>query len=388
MSLLGRAAALVPAGDIDLALEMDLIDALSYAGRGRDALGAAGALAERAAAAGDRIAELSATIQESLVRLFLEPEGAAERLAALLDVALPEFEDAGDDVALCAAYAALGQVRNSQGQGDGLRDAYERAAHHAQRAGSPVDFVGWRATGRFYGTTPVSELLAWLDELEAGGVRHQFLDVRRSLALAMLGRFDEARTIMRDVRAKVAERGGGIALASVLGPVSMQLALLAGDPADAAASGTEAMRLYDEFGERSMASTAAGRLAHALYELDRLDDAELWAGRAAELGASDDRVTQMLWRQVQAKVLARRGEHADAERLAREALVIGEETDQLNVVAGAYADLGEVLTLAGRAVEAAAAFAAALAHYERKENLVMAERTRARLAATEAAAAR
>jgi hypothetical protein len=39
-----------------------------------------------------------------------------------------------------------------------------------------------------------------------------------------------------------------------------------------------------------------------------------------------------------------------------------------------------VLALAGRADEAAAAFAEALARHERKENLVMAERTRARLA--------
>jgi hypothetical protein len=33
--------------------------------------------------------------------------------------------------------------------------------------------------------------------------------------------------------------------------------------------------------------------------------------------ASDDAITQMLWRQVRAKLLAPRGEHAEAERLAR-----------------------------------------------------------------------
>ena len=211
-------------------------------------------------------------------------------------------------------------------------------------------------------------------------MRQHRLDVRRSLALAMLGRFDEAQSIMRDVRTKAAERGGGFALAYVLGQASTELALLAGDPTAAAESSSEAMRLYDEFGERGFASTAAGRLGQALYELGRLDEAETWAGRAAELGASDDAWTQMLWRQVKAKVLARRAEHAEAERLAREALAIGEETDLLNSVADAYGDLGEVLALAGRADEAAAASAEALARYECKENLVMAERTRARLA--------
>jgi tetratricopeptide (TPR) repeat protein len=387
VNLLERAVALVPADDIDLALEMELLDALRWAGRGSDALASARSLVERATAAGDRIAELCARIKEGWLRLTLEPEGATEQLAVLLDEALPEFEETGDDAALSVAYAALGQVRNTQGQMDALRDAYERAAVHARRAESPHEFLGWQALGRFIGTTPFSELLAWLDEQEARGVRHHRLDVRRLLALAMLGRFDEARTIMKDVRTKVAERGGGLALASLLGDAA-QLALLAGDPATAAESGSEALRLYDELGEQASASTEAGMLAQALYELDRLDEAATWADRAAELGASDDAITQMLWRRVKAKVLACRGEHAEAERLAREALAIGDETDLLNDVADAYADLGEVLALAGRADEAAAAFAEALARYERKENLVMAERTRARLAPLQATGAR
>ena len=117
-----------------------------------------------------------------------------------------------------------------------------------------------------------------------------------------------------------------------------------------------------------------------LYALDRLDEADAWAARAAELGASDDAWTQMLSRQARAKVLARRGEHAEAERLAREAVAIGEETDFLNGQGDANADLAEVLLLGGKADEAAAALEQALKRYERKENLAWRERTRARLA--------
>jgi tetratricopeptide (TPR) repeat protein len=79
-------------------------------------------------------------------------------------------------------------------------------------------------------------------------------------------------------------------------------------------------------------------------------------------------------------VLARRGQHAEAERLAREAVAIGDETQVLEEQAGSYADLGEVLLLADRPEEAAAALEEALARYECKENLVMAGRTRERLA--------
>ena len=94
----------------------------------------------------------------------------------------------------------------------------------------------------------------------------------------------------------------------------------------------------------------------------------------------------MLWRQVRAKVLARRGEHAEAERLAREAVAIGDETDMLDAQGDAYADLAEVLLLAGKRDEAAAALEQALERYERKGNVVMAARTRDRLVGVAGAA--
>jgi tetratricopeptide (TPR) repeat protein len=96
--------------------------------------------------------------------------------------------------------------------------------------------------------------------------------------------------------------------------------------------------------------------------------------------AQDDAMTQMLWRQVKAKVLARRGEWAEAERLAREAIAVGEETDMINAQGDAYGDFAEVLTLAGKRDEARAALDRALELFERKGNVVMAERMRARLA--------
>jgi tetratricopeptide (TPR) repeat protein len=80
-------------------------------------------------------------------------------------------------------------------------------------------------------------------------------------------------------------------------------------------------------------------------------------------------------------VLARRGEHAEAERIAREAVAIGEQTDMLDAQGDMYADLAEVLSLADRPQEAAEALEQALARYERKGNLVMAGRMRERLAA-------
>ena len=50
-----------------------------------------------------------------------------------------------------------------------------------------------------------------------------------------------------------------------------------------------------------------------------------------------------LWRQVQALVLAHRGEHAEAEALAREAVAIAERTDVLSHQGDGFCDLAEVL---------------------------------------------
>ena len=226
----------------------------------------------------------------------------------------------------------------------------------------------------------MAELLGWLDENQPREGRDRWLDVQRAEALGMLGRFDEARAILAETRAELAERGGGIPLAATFGMQSVDVELWAGDPAAAAEFGEEGCRLLAELGDQSILSTLAGKLAQALCALDRLEEADAWAGRAAKLGASDDAITQMLWRQVRAKVLARRGENAEAVRLAREAVAVCEKTDFLDAQGDVHSDLAEVLSRAGRRTEATGALEQALERYERKGNLVSAQRVKMRLA--------
>jgi class 3 adenylate cyclase/tetratricopeptide (TPR) repeat protein len=388
VSLLERAVALVPATDIDIALETELADALFWSGRPADAVGRAASLAGRAAAAGDQVGELVGRLKNGIFRLHVEPEGQTAKLAGLVENALPVLEAAGNEVALHVGYFAAAWVASMRLQWSAATEAFDRAADHSRRAGLSDDLIGWRATARLAGPAPISELLAWLDEQQATwGFLHSFRAIRGQ-ALSMLGRFDEARSLLADVRAEQVERGGGIQLAVGLGHSDLGVELLAGRPERAAEIGEEGCRLLDELGEHSLLSTAAGYLGQAYYALDRFDDAHACAGRAAELGASDDALTQMLWRQVRGKVLAQRGEHEEAERLVREAVALAETTEMPNAQADAYADLAEVLALAGRAGEAADGLRQALERYERKENVVMAERTRARLATIEATTTR
>ena len=404
VSLFERAAALVPPAEFDLALETELGEALVWTGRGDDALRRADDLAERASAAGDRVGELCGRVRGGVFRLnrhghprapaalpaaAAEPEGAREKLAALVDQALPVFHAAGDGLALYIAYSALAEAAERRAQMDAALEAYEQAFAYARQAGHvPAGFWAAHAGCRFFGTTPVSELLAWLDENEPRAGRDHFLRAYRAGSLAMLGRFDEARAILAEQRAELAERGGGVLLANITAFESVWIELWAGDPAAAAEFGAEGCRLHEELGEQSFLPGAGANLAQALYALDRLDEADAWASRAAELGASDDVWNELLWRRVLAKVLARRGQHAEAERLAREAVAVCEETDMLDAQGDAYADLAEVLLLRSNADEAAAALEQALERYKRKENHVSAHRAQERLAELQNAAPR
>ena len=376
-----RAGALVPSAEIDLALESELGYALFWTGRADDAVRRAEAVAERASGAGDHVGELCSKIQAGVFRINVEPDGATEKLAALVERSLPVLQAAGDDLALYVAYDALSVVAETRAQMDVGLEAGEQALAHARRAGyQPPSVLGMRAAFRFFGTTPASELLVWLDENEPPTGSDHFLRAYRAGTLAMLGRFDEARRILAETRVELAERGAGVLLANVTAFESVWVELWAGDPAAAAEFAAEGFRLHEELGEQGFQPAAAGNLAQALYALDRLDEADAWAGRAAELGTNDDVRKEMLWRQIKAKLLARRGEHDEAERLAREAVAISDQTEMLDAQGDAYADLGEVLLLTAKHDQASVALEQAIERYERKENRVMAQRGLARLA--------
>src|SRR5918995_3301517 len=96
-------------------------------------------------------------------------------------------------------------------------------------------------------------------------------------------------------------------------------------------------------------------------------------------GDEDDAQTEIVWRAIRAKVLARRGDVAAGEALAREAVERAHATDYLEDIALTLLDLAEVLELAGRTDEAVRAIEKAIALFERKQAVPAAERARARL---------
>jgi tetratricopeptide (TPR) repeat protein len=126
----------------------------------------------------------------------------------------------------------------------------------------------------------------------------------------------------------------------------------------------------ERLGEQGWLSTVAGHAAEALYRLGRDEEAWQLTEQAEKAGAPDDVITQMLIRQVRAKLLARLGKHEDAERIAREAVALGEPTDGLEVKAISFRDLAIVLAAAGKRDEALEALAEARVFYEEKGHTV------------------
>ena len=379
LNLLERAADLLPDERRDGRFQFALGLARFTTGQGAEAVlpGLADA-AERAAAAGNHVAELGLRLEHAAYEVVFEPtESAAERIRELAEEALPVFEAAGDDWGLSEMESALLLAEELQGSCADVAAAAERALGHARRAGDHT-MTDWAERelihAQYKGATPVLECLRWLDE-HPEVERRSVLPYRDRL-LAMLGRFDDAHRLLAEAADRVADLGA-VRFQTSLAVHRFDIAMLQGDAASAEAAARERWESAHASGELANFMWFCCRLAQALLELGRDDEAEQWLERGRET-PSEERLPQMLWRQVRGKVLARRGELEEGERLAREAVALAEESDMLNAHADALLDLAEVLTLASQ--DARPELDRALALYERKGNLVMVERTRSKLA--------
>ena len=384
INLLERSRRLLRDEQQDVALEVDLGDALFSAGLPVQAEELLRETAARAANRGDGRGMLLARLTQMVVLLSTDPEGRAQEARVLAAEAIPVFEAAGDERGLMRAWTAIGWVEHNLCRYGARNAAYERALLHAKRAGDER-LAAWLTSsigvGYVFGPASVEEGLrryALQPDSDPGHLGYPNYLARKALLESMLGRFDVAREMLAEARARKEELGQGFELARQ-GETWWFLAMRAGDPAAAVAALRESCEVLERMGERGVLSTQAGELGHALCALGCYDEAEEWARKSRELGASDDIVTQMLWRQVLSKVKAQRRAFEEGERLAREAVQLGEQTDMLVAIGLAHLDLAEVLELAGRRSEAVAELTKALELFDRKGDLPMAAQARTRL---------
>jgi class 3 adenylate cyclase/tetratricopeptide (TPR) repeat protein len=387
-NLLRRAAALLPGSHVSRPrLQFQFGLALWETGEYAAAAAALDAATSGAAALHDTGLEATARLTLLMKQYYADPSKVEGRVEDRVREAIAIVERVGDQEGLARAWLAMAGLRMVDRQWGEAAKAIERVIEHARRAEDRV--LELRAAPNLaicaeFGPTPVDEAISICEEIIArsGGDRKVEAIALGSLAHmhAMQGYFELAREEYRRARGMLEELGWTFtaALSSIVsGPVEM----LAGD---AAAAEIELRRDYetlDRLGDRNYISTIAAFLAEALYRQGRYDESATLTAFSADVASPDDLATQVLWRGVSGKLLARQGEFEEAERIAREAVEMSRRADDpIDEQANALMDLGLVLRMANKHDEASREAGQALALYEQKGNLVSAAAARQFLA--------
>jgi tetratricopeptide (TPR) repeat protein len=291
-----------------------------------------------------------------------------------------------------AWFMASGQYQNGLDLRRSER-ALRRAARHAALDGDPeweVDTLQALAGRGVRSPMPVSEVMAILDRVVAIPAVNRAQLGRaaqdRAYLFALQGRFDEARELMVDEVQHLKEVGRVEHLTNAL--VAAGLIEFTAERYTAAREHFVASRdLADKTGQTEWSRFMAGRLAH-IYMLEGDDEAALEQVQIVERameGSETDEWARLFIGGTEARVMARRGQTAEAVERARimvaDAAAAGFEDYPL-VFAPALEDLAEVLAADGQTQEACDVLNRVIAIQRAKENVVgvaKAERALARI---------
>jgi class 3 adenylate cyclase/tetratricopeptide (TPR) repeat protein len=382
-NLLGRALALTPAeAEERLGLMIDLSEALLGTGAFVEAQRFLDDATAAAEAAGDPRMRGRAALEASFIQLHTW-DGPLDDFLSQSDEAIAIFEAAGDDDGLSRALMLRAYITFIRCRIAETEEIVDRALKHAMRTPTKrlvPELLHVRARAALRGPTPVKTAMAWCEEIRAREGGDQALDayLRSDLAVleAMLGHFDRARELSEAAQQILLDLGRTLAVALVRADAGT-VELLAGDTAAAARWLRSACETMQEIGERGNLSTYSALLADALADQGLDDDADGYARLSEETAIREDLLSQVLWRNARARLLRREPALEDAEALAKEAVALAADTDDLNLLGYALSSLGGVLASAGHEADASAAFKQAAQVFGRKGNVVSSGRVEA-----------
>jgi ATP/maltotriose-dependent transcriptional regulator MalT len=190
------------------------------------------------------------------------------------------------------------------------------------------------------------------------------------------GRLELGRRMAERAHGVYEEFGYRMALACGCCAVLAEIEVLAGRLEQAEAALRSSCDQLEAMQERACLASRAAELADVIYRRGGYEEAERWHAVARQHAATDDVGAQFLIGAIGAKIHARQGSFGEAERVARAAVRLAEQTDALNNRGKVHLDLAEVLGLQGRSDEAEASVALAVEQFERKGNRVAAQRAR------------
>jgi predicted ATPase/class 3 adenylate cyclase len=336
-----------------------------------------------AAAAGDRRLELRALLQRCWLQLRAEPKVGATRVQEIAEQAIDAFERLHDDAGLARAWSLLGGVHWFASRWGARAEALERALVHARRAGDrreEIIILGGLPLSLSWGVTPIPEAVERCRELLAQAGDNRTLEAKILVVLAELeaglGNFDEARNLYGRSKSILEELGLQLLL-GVQTFAAGTIELLAGNPAAAEAELRWGLDTLNRIGAQVASSTVAALLGAAAYAQGRYEDADQLTGLGEATAPKEDVASQILLHGTRAKVLARKGQLENAERLARDTVALAADTDALTVHGDALMNLAEVFRLVDKEDEAIPIVEEARVLYEAKGNVVLAARAEA-----------
>jgi class 3 adenylate cyclase len=380
-SLLQRAAALLDEEHLDQPrLLLAAGEALTDAGELAAADAALEAARIGAALLGNDAIGRSAELAALYLRYTTDSTSAHDSIVARVRELLPVLEEAADHHGLVRAWRLLTYAHMTATQWGVAAEAAGQTIRQAELAGDEVmarRFAGALAISVLNGPTPVDEAIAYCEGVLSRASEDRKASAITEVALARLeamrGNFEAARVRYRRSRALLEEFGYRF-FAALTSQDSAPIEISAGDLEAAERELRKDYLTLEVMGERNYLSTTAGMLADVLYRRGRYQEAAEFATICRERASADDVVSQFLWRCVQAKLLAREGQHEQADAIIAEAIELIGDSDWLDGQGNGFMDLAEICRLRGRISDALAALAQASARFAAKGNIVSARR--------------
>ena len=329
-ALLTRAAALLPDADSERREVLPILaTALMRTGDFMRAEQLLDQALESARASGDKRLELRTIIDREFVRTFTHPGEPLEGMVAVADASIPMLEELGDELGLARAWWLKSEAHINACRWGARAADIERALEHAKRAndiGEEAALSALLAQALHYGPTPVPEAIERCEEMLAMPIsdRSYQAGLRSTLGAlrAMEGNFEDARSLWMEARTVYEELGLRRAARR---PLPHRCGdRVAGREPRARPSRSSAGPVTSSRSSESRASEP--RPPHSSptrsARVGDFAEARRFADVAAESGAHDDVVTQVMWR------IARSKADGDSQ-LAREAHTLA-QTDRLS----------------------------------------------------------
>ncbi len=358
LGLLERARALTPPGGRRAEFDYERAIVLRSAARGDEAVLALNEAHDAARAVNDERMVVRSRLELAAMEM-MNGTISPEQLLAEADDAITTLRREGDDRGLGRASLTVGIAQNLRCENRLAQEASSLALEHYRLAGFATSAaMSTYVLALFYGPTPVPDGIGECEALlQAAADRGSEANILSALGAfqGLAGRLDDARLAAERVRTMYDDLG--MTLADPTGLAQLQLVVESANGCTEEAAQIARASLHELLllGEHPWAATRAAHLAALELDLGNHDAAVAAIAVAQQHALPHDKVMELLNPAVEARILARQGDHAKAQRLARAAVAAGQETDAVLDRAQTLMALAEVLVAADEVDDAATA---------------------------------